>query len=107
VAKKSEIRSRARVGLDSLMAMVDSKDEATANRHLKEALAALTEAAGLAPIGKGHAKLREAGRRGTGRLLEAVGLDQDLNPLPQPAVKRPPEGAGLLDRMGLDADELR
>jgi hypothetical protein len=108
MAKKSDIRRAAKAGLDSLVAMADSKDEATANRHLKEALESLIEASGLAPLGEGRKKLREAHRAGgTGRLLEAVGLDQDLNPLPRPAVKRHPEGSGLLDRMGLDADELR
>lgn len=108
MARKSEIRSRARAGLDALMAMAASKDEATAERHLKEALEALVEASGLAPIGEGRKKLREAGKAsgsGETRLLERVGLDEQGEPLLE---SRPPatDGQELLDRLGLDRDHF-
>lgn len=109
MARKSEIRGRAKAGLDALMAMAASKDEATAERHLKEALEALVEASGLAPIGEGRKKLREAGkatRPGDTRLLERLGLDDEGNPLLD---TRPPAASGeeLLDRLGIDPDEYK
>lgn len=112
MARKSEIRERARVGLDALVAIANSKSDEEAGRHLQTALVALTEAAGHAPIGGGEKKLKEAAkasrrdqRRGERRLLERLGLDETGERLLQ--VERPDDTVGLLDRLGIDADELR
>jgi len=106
MAKKSEIRTQARAGLDALMKVGNAADEKTAARHLREALEHITQAAhglslrevatrrGKKSKGDGQGEetcLREATAFATGR--------SGTNPLF--------EGRGLLERVaGADAREL-
>lgn len=60
MARKSEIRGAALAALNSLTAAAQAGSEQEGAGHLADALAKLTEAAGLAEPGKGAEKLREA-----------------------------------------------
>lgn len=107
MARKSEIRQQAKAALDALVAAANSTNEQEGNRQLGVAITRLSEAAGVTAKSPRPSKATREGE-GAGeptRLLERMGIGADGFDLVE-SERLALLSGGLLERMGLDRDEL-
>lgn len=74
MARKSEIKARARAGVELLLAASQAQSEEQADRHIREAFDALASAAGIVPDGR---RLSEVSADRSGSLTR-LGVDREF-----------------------------